>query len=115
MNAKSILPLMRGETSTHRSEDEWVGYELLGNSALFKGDYKAVHPGAWMASIGVQGAGTWQLYNLAEDPSELRDLSEQEPEILAELIALYDEYGESLGIIDMPADFNPLADLAGNE
>ena len=42
MNAKSVLPLMRGETSTHRGADEWVGYELMGNSALFKGDYKAL-------------------------------------------------------------------------
>ena len=114
MTAKSVLPLMRGETSTHRGADEWVGYELLGNSALFQGDYKAVRLGAWLQGVGVEGAGAWKLYNLKEDPSELHDLSEQEPERLAELVANYAEYGESLDIIDMPADFDPLAIIVGS-
>ena len=48
MTAKSFLPLMRGETSNHRSGDEWVGYELMGNAAVFQGDYKAVRLGAWL-------------------------------------------------------------------
>ena len=115
MTAKSILPLMRGETSTHRAADEWVGYELMGNSAVFQGDYKAVRLGAWMQSLGIENAGEWALYNIKEDPSELHDLGEQEPELLAELVANYAEYGESLGIIDMPADFDPLAMIVGSK
>ncbi len=115
MTAKSILPLMRGHTSTHRRADEWVGYELLGNSAVFQGDYKALRLGAWLQNLGVEGAGTWQLYDIKKDPSELHDLSEQEPERLAELVANYAEYGESLYIIDMPADFDPLAMITGSK
>jgi len=111
MTAKSVLPLMRGETSTHRGADEWVGYELMGNSAIFQGDYKARRLGAWLQSLGVTEAGSWQLYNIKDDPSELQDLSEQEPELLAELVAHYAEYSESLGVIDVPADFNPVAAL----
>ena len=115
MTAKSILPLMRGETSSHRGVDEWVGYELLGNSAIFQGDYKALRLGAWMQSLGLEGAGAWKLYNIKEDPSELHDLSKQEPELLAELVGKYAEYSESLGIIDMPADFDPLAMIVGSK
>ena len=115
MNAKSVLPFLRGETSTHRGADEWVGYELLGNSALFQGDYKALRLGAWLQGLGVEGAGAWKLYNIKDDPSELHDLSEQEPERLAELLANYAEYGESLDIIDMPADFNPIAVITGSQ
>ncbi len=115
MTAKSILPLMRGQTSTHRRADEWVGYELMGNSAVFQGDYKALRLGAWLKNLGVEGAGTWKLYNIKEDPSELHDLSEQESELLAEMVANYAEYGESLGIIDMPADFDPLAMITGSK
>ena len=111
MNAKSILPLIRGETSTHRAADEWVGYELMGNSAIFQGDYKALRLGAWMKSLGLERAGEWQLYNIKEDPSELHDLGDQEPELLAELVARYGEYGESLGIIDVPEDFDPASAL----
>ena len=111
MTAKSVLPLMRGDTSTHRGADEWVGYELMGNSAVFQGDYKALRLGAWMQGLGVEGAGAWKLYNIKDDPSELHDLSEQEPELLAELVANYAEYGENLGVIDVPADFDPVAAL----
>jgi arylsulfatase A-like enzyme len=113
MVAKSVLPLMRGETSTHRAKDEWVGYELMGNSALFKGDYKAVRLGAWLKSTGVAGAGTWQLYNIKKDPSELHDLSKRYPELLAEMVANYSEYSQSMGIIDVPTDFNPVKLITG--
>ena len=44
-----------------------------------------------------------------------KNLSEQEPELLAELVANYADYGESLGIIDMPADFDPLAMIVGSK
>ena len=106
---------MRGETSTHRGADEWVGYELMGNSAIFQGDYKALRLGAWLQALGVEGAGAWKLYKLKEDPSELHDLSEQEPERLAELLANYAEYSESLGIIGVPANFDPLSVLIGGK
>lgn len=115
MTAKSILPLMRGQTSTHRRADEWVGYELLGNSAVFQGDYKALRLGSWLQNLGVEGAGMWKLYDIKQDPSELHDLSEQEPERLAEMVANYAEYGDNLDIIDMPADFDPLAMIVGSK
>ncbi len=115
MNAKSILPFMRGETDTHRGPDEWVGYELMGNSALFRGDYKAIKLGSWLEMMGVKSTGVWNLYNIKEDPSELHDLSEEQPELLAELVANYAEYSESMGIISVPDDFNPVATITGGE
>ena len=115
MSAKSILPFMRGQTLTHRAADEWVGYELMGNSAIFQGDYKALRLGAWVQSLGIEGAGAWKLYNIQKDPSELHDLSEQEPELLAELLVNYDEYSESLGIISVPADFDPVSVLTSSK
>ncbi len=63
----------------------------------------------------LEGAGTWKLFNLRKDPSELHDLAEQEPELLAELVANYAEYGAGLDIIDMPADFDPLAMITGSK
>ena len=110
MNAKSVLPFMRGDTSTHRGADEWVGYELMGNSAVFQGDYKAVRLGAWLQPLGVEGAGAWTLYN-KDDPSELHDLSAQQPERLAEIVANYAEYSASVGVIDVPEDFDPATAL----
>ena len=115
MNAKSILPLLRGESSTHRSADDWLGYELFGNSAIFHGDYKALRLGAWLESTGVEGAGEWQLYDLKKDPSELHNLAEREPDRLAEMIVKYAEYSASMDVIDVPADFNPVSIIAGGK
>jgi arylsulfatase len=115
MNAKSILPFMRGESSTHRSADDWVGYEVFGNSAMFHGDYKALRLGKWLQSAGVESAGEWRLYDLKNDPSELHDLSEREPERLAEMVAKYAEYSASVGIIDVGEDFNPVSVIAGGK
>ena len=115
MNAKSILPLMRGESSTHRSADDWLGYELFGNSAMFHGDYKALRLGKWLQSAGVESAGKWQLYDLKNDPSELHDLGEKNPERLAEMIEKFAEYSVSMGVIDVPEDFNPVSIIAGGK
>lgn len=108
MTAKSVLPFMQGKTLNHRSRDEWVGYELMGNSAIFQGDYKAVRLGAWTKSLGASGAGSWALYNIKKEPSELHDLSEQEPKLLAQLTANYDQYSKDHKVIGMPDDFNPV-------
>ena len=115
LNAKSALPFIRGETTEHRDPGEWVGYELMGNAAIFQGDYKAVRLGAWLNALGVAGAGEWHLYDIRKDPSELRDLGQQMPELLAEMVANYVEYSENLSIINVPADFNPVKAITGGE
>jgi len=115
ITAKSLLPFMRGESSHHRSQDEWVGYELMGNSAVFKGDYKAVRLAVWLQTFGVAETGVWKLYNIKEDPSELHDLSEQEPALLSQLTDHYQDYSTDVGIIGMPADFNPLKVITGGK
>ena len=107
MSGKSFLPFMQGKTEHHRSQDEWVGYELMGNSAFFQGDYKAVRLGAWLRTVGVSDARSWKLYNIKQDPSELHDLSRQQPKLLATLIGRYDAYSKRVGVIDVPADFDP--------
>ncbi len=106
---------MRGESSTHRGADDWLGYELFGNSAMFHGDYKALRLGAWLQSAGVEDAGERRLYDLKNDPSELHDLGEREPERLAEMVAKYAEYSASMDIIDVPADFDPVSIIAGGK
>ena len=42
---------------------------------------------------------TWQLYNLADDPAEMHDLSATHPEKLAVMIALWDDYVERVNVI----------------
>ncbi len=94
MQGRSLLPLLTGQVDRVGSSDYWIGWELFGKRAIRQGDWKLVYLPAHESRIvpdGVQ-TDTWQLYNLRDDPSELRDLSEQHPERLSALLELWERY-----------------------
>ena len=86
MVGKSIMPLARGETERIHGEEETIGYELGGNAALFKGDYKIVKDRGPLAD------GRWHLYNIVTDPGETNDLREDMPERFSAMMAAYQAY-----------------------
>lgn len=55
------------------------------------------------------GPATWQLYDLGNDPGEVRDLAQQHPERLAELIAHWQDYVEETGVLVTEGGGYPLA------
>ena len=67
----------------------------------------------WLSSSSTYGvepketADHWGLYNLANDPGEVNDLSASEPERVETLLQLWEEYVAENGII--------LPNYAGNE
>jgi len=67
-----------------------VGNEILDSTprALFwrSGDYRAVRQGDWKLQVSARPNRVW-LHNLADDPTEQRDLSAVMPEKVAELRA----------------------------
>ena len=48
---------------------------------------------------------SWRLFNLDNDPTELYDLSADEPEKLAELAALWDQWAEENDVL---TDITPI-------
>lgn len=86
VQGKSLMPLLAAKIDSVRGADDWLGWELAGNRAIRKGDWKLVR------NIKPYGTGNWELYNLAEDLGEKHDLSAREPKKLQEMIALWDEY-----------------------
>ena len=93
MTGRSMLPLIDGETDRIYGEDEALGWEIFGHRAIRKGDWKIL----W--AEGANGSDTWQLYNLAEDPREVVDLSAEYPEKLAELVMHWEEYSANNQVI----------------
>jgi arylsulfatase len=89
LSGRSMRPVLEGEADYVYAPDEPVAIELGGtiNDSLFMGDWKIVRIGdeAW-------GDGEWKLYNLAEDPSEMYDLSKEEPEIFLQMREAYQEF-----------------------
>lgn len=103
MEGRSMHSHLLGESDSVREADDYVGWELFGRRAIRRGDWKAI-----FVSKSVFGENdvpppvkplVWQLYNLSEDPGEVNDLSEQNPEKLEELVALWDAYVKTNGVI----------------
>ena len=94
LQGKSLVPLLAGKSGAVRGERDWVGWELFGNRALRRGDWKILH---LLRAAG--GTGEWQLFNLKADPAETHDLAKDNPDQLKELVALWDEYAKNNGVI----------------
>lgn len=88
---KSMKDLWLGNSNRVHEKDEAIGFELYGRRAIRKGDWKIV----WLWPP--YGPGRWELFNLAEDPSETKDLSESMPEKFAELVDDWDAYVVTTG------------------
>ncbi len=98
----SMRPFLEGRVDRPRTEDQWVAFELFGNSYVVAGDYKAirVRPAMW-------GDGRWHLFDIRNDPGETRPLDDVHPERLERLIAIYDEYAEEKGIVAVADNWSP--------
>jgi arylsulfatase len=93
LQGKSLLPLFAGEWGARHGPHEWLGFEFAGDRALRRGAWKLV----WMSPPF--GVGTWRLYRLDRDPAEIYDLSEKDPEQKQELLALWQEYAKTNGVV----------------
>lgn len=96
LEGRSMVPHLRvGSPAIHPSDTE-TGWELFGRRAIRRGDWKAV----WLREP--EGAGQWQLYDLARDPAECHDRAALEPEVLASLIEAWNHYASAKGIVEGP-------------
>lgn len=100
LRGTSLLPLLRRETERVHPESEAIAYELMKNRALYRGNHKLVRNGP------PNGGGAWELFDIAADPSEQRDLSARRPELRDEMIGLYDAYATEVGVVPMPDDYD---------
>lgn len=80
------------------SSSEPIGWELVARAAMRKGDWKIVHIAKANGGVGVEDEG-WELFNIAADPGETKDLAQEHPDKLAELVACWDEYVVECGIV----------------
>ncbi len=100
----SLRPVLAATAAEVRSTDEAVGYELFYRRALRRGDWKVVYLPAGTNRYTRKGVSTgrWQLFDVARDPGETRDLATAEPARLTELVAAYDRYARDKGVVPLP-------------
>ena len=68
---------------------------MSGGKWLRQGDYKAL-----LIPLPY-GSGEWQLFNMAKDPGETEDLSEKQPQKMAELKAAWEQYSDEVGVVEI--------------
>lgn len=90
---KSLKSLFNGTAYSVYGPDEIVADEMFNNTAVYLGDWKAIKHEPPM------GDGKWQLHNIADDPTEIVDLADQNPEIMQKMISAYDSYAKDVGVV----------------
>lgn len=98
---ESIMPVLKGDSVTVHTNDGF-GWELFEMKAYIKGDWKLLRlPQPF-------GTGNWELYDLKNDPAETTDLSEEYPEIKAQLIEEWNKYAQHNEVYDHKGHFDAL-------
>jgi arylsulfatase len=93
MIGKSWMPVLSGQAESPRTEKDYIAWEVFGNCALRQGDWKI----RW--EVTPLGKGDWELFNLAADPAERKDLAASNPGKLKEMLALWDDYVKKNNVI----------------
>lgn len=86
---RSLLPVLRGG----KSEPEPIPWEHFGNAAWREGDLKAVRPGY---------RKSWELYDLASDPLEIKNLAAERPADLERLTHAWQAWAAEVGVRPQP-------------
>jgi arylsulfatase len=94
VKGRSLLPMLTGDAVEVHPADTVFGWELLGQRAVRQGDWKIV----W-DQRRPPAERRWQLFNLATDPFEQHDLSASNPEQLAVMERLWEQYDAENGVV----------------
>jgi arylsulfatase A-like enzyme len=90
---KSWVPVLAGQAESPRTDKDYVGWEVFGNRAVRQGDWKL----RWQYKP--LGKGDWELFNLATDAAERKDLAAERPDKVKEMVALWDDYVRTNNVI----------------
>ncbi|WP_339743711.1 arylsulfatase [uncultured Maricaulis sp.] len=100
VTGRSLRSVVTGRADAAYAPGDAVGFEVSGNSALFRGDFKLVR------NMPPWGDGSWQLFDLAIDPGETFDLAAQEPDLTAAMLDDYAAYAAANGVLDLPEGYD---------
>jgi hypothetical protein len=76
-----------------RTDQDYLAWEIFGNRAVRQGNWKL----RW--EYKPFGKGDWELFDLAADAAERKDLAAERPEKLRELIGVWDTYVRANNVI----------------
>jgi len=90
---KSWMPMLSGKADSIRTDKDYLAWEVFGNRAVRQGDWKL----RWQ--FKPYGKGEWELFNVAQDPAERKDVAAQNPGKVKAMTALWDDYVKANNVI----------------
>ncbi len=96
LQGKPLQRILDQSSDGVRGPSDWLGWELFGNRAIRAGNWKLLH------LCKPFGPGDWQLFDLAADPGETKDLAAAEPQVRDRLAGYWRDYAEKNNVI-MPS------------
>ena len=88
MRGKSFAALLDDPDRQIHDPSEDMPMDHAGWSVMIRGDWKIVRE---------VDASDWQLFNTADDPSEIRDVSAEYPDIFGDMVSKYEEHAAATG------------------
>jgi len=85
--------VLAAQAESPRTEQDYLAWEISGNRALLQGEWKL----RW--EYKSFGKARWELFHLAADPAERKDLAAERPEKVQALAALWDSYVQANNVI----------------
>ena len=100
---RSFARILGGDDAPVYAADHAFAMELHGARSVRREHYKLV----WEQPAGNSWWGypipstwyRWQLYDLQADPGESTDISAEHPELMHELIGIWDDYANTYGVV----------------
>jgi len=76
-------------------------WEHEGNKAIRKGDWKLVaeYPGSWAGVRDYPNKGKWELYNIANDRTELNNLAKTHQDKVTALAKEWQQWADEVGVV----------------
>lgn len=105
---RSAMRLLSGQAETTYAEDDSFGFEVSGNAALYRGNWKITRLAPPL------GDSKWRLYDLSVDPGETTDLSAENPELFEDMMADYLSYSDKVGVFELGPDDSAFKQLFKN-
>lgn len=102
MRGQSMVPWLKGESKSIHAADFVEGWEMSGRAAVRKGKWKANFlPEKKFGGPSRAGNDRWELFDLDKDPGEIHDLSAEHPDVMKEMLKLWDQYVVETGVVPL--------------
>jgi arylsulfatase/uncharacterized sulfatase len=108
IRGRSLLPMLNGERTAIYGDDDAFGFEVSGNSALYRGNWKISRIPEPL------GDGEWHMYDLSTDPGETTDLASARSELFQDMLNEYLSYADEVGVVTVDANYNPFDQVGRN-